>query len=43
MGKGRGMVSLEESLTRLVRQALISPDEARARAGRPEELERMMA
>jgi twitching motility protein PilT len=42
VGRERGMVSLEESLAQLVHSGLIAPEEARARAGRPDELERML-
>jgi Tfp pilus assembly pilus retraction ATPase PilT len=38
LGKSRGMISLEESLARLVRAGVIDPEEAAARSARPEEL-----
>ncbi|HUP43937.1 MAG TPA: PilT/PilU family type 4a pilus ATPase [Thermoanaerobaculia bacterium] len=38
LGKRAGMISLEESLARLVQQGLISAEEARARSTRPDEL-----
>jgi twitching motility protein PilT len=37
-----GSVSLEESLARLVMEGLVEPDEARARAAHPEELENLL-
>jgi twitching motility protein PilT len=37
LGKSRGMISLEESLARLVRAGVIDPEEAAARSARPEE------
>ena len=39
LGKRQGMISLEDSLARLVQQGLITVDDARVRASRPEELE----
>jgi twitching motility protein PilT len=39
LGKRAGMISLEESLARLVRSGAISPEEARMRSGRQDELE----
>jgi twitching motility protein PilT len=42
MGRGQGMVSMEESLLALVRQGLIDRDEALARCNRPDELERLL-
>ena len=43
LGKRIGMVSFEESLARLVRERVISPEEARIRSTRPEELESHLA
>ncbi len=42
VGRGVGMATLEESLAALVRRGLVSADEARARAIRPDELERRL-
>jgi len=42
MGRGQGMISMEESLLALVRQGLIDGDEALARCNRPDEMERLM-
>jgi twitching motility protein PilT len=42
LGKRQGMVSLEDSLARLVQQGLITVDDARARATRPEELDSLL-
>lgn len=42
LGKSQGMVSLEESLTRLARAGAIDPEEARIRATRPDELESLL-
>jgi twitching motility protein PilT len=42
MGRRQGMVSLEDSLARLVRQGLISPEDARVRSTRPDELESLL-
>ncbi len=42
LGKRQGMISLEDSLTRLVKQGLITSDDARARASRLDELESLM-
>ncbi|PYQ50729.1 MAG: type IV pili twitching motility protein PilT, partial [Acidobacteria bacterium] len=39
LGKRQGMISLEDSLARLVRQGLISVEDARNRSSRPDELE----
>lgn len=39
LGKRLGMVTMEESLANLVRSGKVSPEEARARANRPEELD----
>jgi twitching motility protein PilT len=42
LGKRQGMVSLEDSLARLVRDGLISVDDARTRSARPDELESVL-
>ena len=42
LGRRQGMMSLEDSLARLVQQGMISADEARARSSRPEELESLL-
>jgi twitching motility protein PilT len=42
VGKGQGMMSIEDSLAQLVRQARVSPEEARGRSTRPDELERIL-
>jgi twitching motility protein PilT len=42
LGKRQGMISIEDSLARLVRQGLISIDDARMRSARPEELESLL-
>ena len=42
LGRRQGMMSLEDSLARLVQQGMISLDEARARSSRPEELESLL-
>jgi twitching motility protein PilT len=39
LGKRQGMISLEDSLARLVRQGLIAVEHARMRSSRPDELE----
>jgi twitching motility protein PilT len=39
LGKRQGMISLEDSLARLVRQGLIGLEDARIRSSRPDELE----
>lgn len=39
LGKRQGMISIEDSLARLVRKGVITLDDARIRSGRPEELE----
>jgi twitching motility protein PilT len=39
LGKRQGMISMEDSLARLVRQGLIEVDDARVRSSRPDELE----
>ena len=42
MGKRQGMISFEDSLVQLVRQGLITLDDARNRASRPDELESLL-
>jgi twitching motility protein PilT len=42
MGKRQGMISFEDSLLALVRQGLITLDDARNRVARPEELESLL-
>ena len=42
LGKRSGMISLEDSLARLVQQGLITADDARARSSRPEELDSLL-
>jgi twitching motility protein PilT len=42
LGKRQGMISLEDSLARLVQQGMITADDARARSSRPEELESLL-
>jgi twitching motility protein PilT len=39
LGKRQGMISIEDSLAKLVRQGVITIDEARIRSSRPDELE----
>ena len=39
LGKRQGMISLEDSLARLVRQGLISVEDARIRSSRPDEMD----
>jgi twitching motility protein PilT len=39
LGKRQGMISIEDSLARLVRKGVITLDDARIRSARPEELE----
>jgi twitching motility protein PilT len=39
LGKRQGMISIEDSLARLVRQGVITADEAKIRSARPDELE----
>jgi twitching motility protein PilT len=41
-GKRHGMVSLEESLARLVRSGIVLEEEARIRSGRPDELDSLL-
>ncbi|HUJ15783.1 MAG TPA: PilT/PilU family type 4a pilus ATPase [Thermoanaerobaculia bacterium] len=42
LGKRQGMISLEDSLARLVRQGLISVEDARIRSARPDELDSLL-
>ena len=42
LGKRTGMVSLEDSLTRMVKQGIITADDARGRASRLDEFESLM-
>ena len=42
LGKRAGMISIEDSLSRLVRQGLISLEDARIRSARPEELDSLL-
>ncbi|HSP32832.1 MAG TPA: PilT/PilU family type 4a pilus ATPase, partial [Thermoanaerobaculia bacterium] len=42
LGKRQGMVSLEDSLARLVQQGFITTEDARIRASRPDELDSLM-
>jgi twitching motility protein PilT len=42
LGKRQGMISLEDSLARLVQQKLIAVEEARIRSARPDELESLL-
>ncbi|HEX7707875.1 MAG TPA: PilT/PilU family type 4a pilus ATPase [Thermoanaerobaculia bacterium] len=42
LGRRQGMVSLEDSLARLVHDGVISPADARVRATRPDELESLL-
>ena len=42
VGRAQGMRSMEESLTDLVRRGRIDVEEARCRATRPDELERLL-
>ena len=41
-GRGRGMVSMEQSLAELVRSGVVSAEEARMRSSRSDELERIL-
>jgi twitching motility protein PilT len=41
-GRSRGMQTMEQALTDLVRSGAITADEARARSSRPDELDRML-
>ena len=42
LGKRQGMISLEDSLSSLVREGLITPEDARVRSSRPDELESLL-
>jgi twitching motility protein PilT len=42
LGKRHGMITMEDSLVRLVRQGLITMDDARMRSSRPDELESLL-
>ncbi len=42
LGKRAGMISLEDSLAKLVQQGLITMDDARGRTSRPDELDSLM-
>ena len=42
LGKRLGMISLEDSLVRLVRQGLITVEDARVRSARPDELDSLL-
>jgi twitching motility protein PilT len=42
LGRRQGMISLEDSLARLVQDGLITADEARMRSARPDELESLL-
>jgi twitching motility protein PilT len=42
LGKRQGMISLEDSLSRLVQQGAISPEDARVRSTRPDELDSLL-
>ena len=42
LGRRQGMIALEESLAQLVREGLITADDARVRSARPDELESML-
>ncbi len=42
LGKRAGMISLEDSLTTLVREGLITAEDARVRSSRPDELDSLM-
>jgi twitching motility protein PilT len=42
LGKRQGMISLEDSLARLVREGLITAEDARMRSSRPDELESLL-
>ncbi len=42
LGKRAGMISLEDSLVRLVQQGLITAEDARIRSARPDELDSLM-
>jgi twitching motility protein PilT len=42
LGKRQGMISLEDSLAALVREGLITPEDARVRSARPDELDSLL-
>ncbi|HYI08791.1 MAG TPA: PilT/PilU family type 4a pilus ATPase [Thermoanaerobaculia bacterium] len=42
LGKRHGMISLEDSLARLVQEGLITVEDARVRSGRPDELDSLL-
>jgi twitching motility protein PilT len=42
LGKRQGMISLEDSLAALVRDGLITPEDARVRSSRPDELDSLL-
>jgi len=42
LGKRQGMISIEDSLARLVRQGLIAVEDARIRSARPDELDSLL-
>ena len=42
LGRRQGMIALEESLAQLVREGLITADDARIRSSRPDELESLL-
>ena len=42
LGKRQGMISLEDSLSRLVQEGLITHEDARVRSSRPDELESLL-
>jgi len=42
LGKRQGMISLEDSLSALVREGLITPEDARVRSARPDELDSLL-
>ncbi len=42
LGKRHGMISLEDSLAKLVQQGMISADDARVRSSRPDELDSLL-
>jgi twitching motility protein PilT len=42
LGKRQGMISLEDSLARLVQEGLVSAEDARIRSSRPDELDSLL-
>jgi twitching motility protein PilT len=42
LGKRQGMISLEDSLAALVREGLVTPEEAKVRSSRPDELDSLL-